>query len=181
MLSIQTLEFAVAWVYLLANYKPSKTAKPAKRQVFEAFRRSWSAFQKGTPRMKLNDAARGVKDQLDADLYDELDRFLAGPRAQLAHRFLVERLRAPDAAALRASPEPLTLIRFKPGTVLELLETTLTCDRLSRALFDRAEDLRSAIPAAPEVPPEFREFVEQLARAAMYKEFSEPLAPSNGA
>ena len=178
MLSIQTLEFAVAWVYLLSNYKPSGAAKPAKRQAIEAFRRSWSAFQKGTSRMRLNDATRGIRNQLDPNLYDELDRFLAGPRAQLVHKFLVERLITPDVVTLRESGEPLSKIRFRPGTVLELLEATLASDRLSRALFDRAEELRSTIPDAPEVPPEFREFVERLARAAMFKEFPEPLDPS---
>jgi hypothetical protein len=175
MLSIQILESAIASVYLLANYDPSDMPKPAKRQLTHAFRRSWSAFQQGTARMKLNDAARGIKHELNADLYENLDRFLAGPRAQLAHRFLVERLGPPDAATLRASDEPLSLIRFKPGTVLELLEASLTAERLSRALFDRADELRSTLPQSPDAPPELREFMERLARAAMYKEFPEPL------
>ena len=177
MLSIQTLEFAVAWVYLLKGFKPSQTTKPIRRQALEAFRRSWSAFQTGTPRMKLNDAKRGIREELDPELYAELDQFLAGPRARLAHRFLVERLTAPDAAELRASEEPISKIRFRSGTVRELLETTLECHRLSRELFDRADELRSRIPEAPEVSSEFREFVERLARAAMYKEFPEPLVP----
>jgi hypothetical protein len=177
MLSIQTLELAIASVYLLANHEPSDLPRPAKRQLTDAFRASWSAYQKGTARMKLNDAVRGIKDDLNADLYEKLDRFLAGPRAQLAHRFLVERLAPPDVATLRASEEPLSLIRFKPGTVLELLEATLTADRLSRALFNRAEELCSALPQAPDAPPELREFIEQLTRAAMYKEFPEPLNP----
>src|SRR5205085_933826 len=109
----------VSWVYLLASYKPAATMKPAKRQALEAFRRSWAAFQTGTSRMKLNDAARGIRDHLDPSLYADLDRFLAGPRAQLAHKFLIERLETPDAPTLRTSPDPLSNIRFKPGTVLE--------------------------------------------------------------
>jgi hypothetical protein len=177
MLSVQMLEFAVAWVYLLANFEPAKSAKPVRRQVVEAFDRSWSAFQEGTGRMKLNDAKRGIKDQLAPDLYGELDRFLAGPRAQLVHRFLVERLKAPDATTLRASASPLALIRFRPGTVLELLQASMIAERLSRRLLARAEELRSAIPDAPDMPPEFREFVETLARMAMLKEFPDPLEP----
>jgi hypothetical protein len=177
MLSVQTLEAAVAWVYLLANYKPSGTAKQVRRQALEGFRSSWAAFQTGTSRMKLNDAARGIKNHLDPDLYEELDWFLSGSRAQLAHRFLVEHLSTPDAVELRAADDPLSQVGFKPGTVRDLLVAALESHRLSRALFDRGEELRSALPDAPEVPPEIRSFVEKLARAAMYKEFSDPLEP----
>jgi hypothetical protein len=177
MMSIQNLEAAVAFVYLLANHKPSGITTSAKRQALNEFRRSWAAYQTGTARMKLNDAARGIKSHLDPELYEELDQFLAGPRAQLAHRFLVERLRAPDAAILRAASEPMNQIRFKPGTVLELLEVTLACNRLTRALHARADELRAALPDAPDVPREMREFLERLAHAAMFKEFPESLNP----
>jgi hypothetical protein len=177
MMSVQNLEAAVALVYLLANHKPSQTQRPAKRQLINSFRQSWAAFQTGTARMKLNDSVRGIKDHLDPDLYEEVDQFLAGPRAQLVHRFLIERLETPDAAQLRTATEPLTHIRFRRGTVLELLEATLVCERLTRALFARVDELRASLADAPEVPDELREFVEQLARAVMFKEFPKPLNP----
>jgi hypothetical protein len=106
MLAVQGVENQIAGLYLLANHDPTRRSNAStQRQVRTAFDRSWSAFQKGSAGMKLNDTKVGLKPHLDPDLYRRLDRFITGPRAELAHRFLVERM------ALRDEGES-----FRPGT-----------------------------------------------------------------
>jgi hypothetical protein len=174
MLAIQGLENTVSWLYLLTDIvQHGGSSGDARRQWLKAFQRSWSAFQRGAPREKLNDAKRGIKDQLDPELYADLDSFLAGPRAQLAHRYLVERLRPPDGSL--PTPDLLATLRFQPGTVLELLQVTMQANELTRRLFERADEMRAALPEAPGAPDEIKEFVELIVRATMFKQFPEPM------
>ena len=176
MLAIQGLENTVSWLYLLTDIaKRGPTAGKARRQWLKAFHRSWEAFQQGAPRWKLNDAVRGIKDQLDPELYADLDRFLAGPRAQLAHRYLIERLRPPDGSLPTRDAVLEGGLRFRPGTVLELLQVTMHANELTRRLFDRAHAMQAALPDAPDAPDEVREFVELMVRMTMFKEFPEPM------
>jgi len=177
MLAIQGLENTVGWLYLLTDIaKNGVGTGTARRQWLRAFHRSWKAFQQGTSRSKLKDAKRGIKDHLDPALYNDLDRFLAGPRAQLAHRYLIERLQQPDGALPTADAIAVEALRFRPGTVLELLEVTMHANELTRRLFDRANEMRAALPAAPEAPDEVRRFVEVMVRMAMFKQFPEPMS-----
>jgi hypothetical protein len=176
MLAVQGLENTVNWLYLLTDVlRNGTTTGSTQRQWGKAFARSFFAFQRQAPTWKLNDAKQGIKNELDPDLYADLDRFLSGPRAQLAHRFLVERLRTPDGALL--TKENASGVRFRPGTVLELLQVTMHAKELTKRLYDRAEEIRAMLPDAPDAPHEVREFVELMVRVAMFKEFPEALTP----
>lgn len=102
----------------------------------------------------MSDAVHGIKDELDPGLYEEVLRFLRGPRAQLAHRLLVERLHPPHGGL----PKPDAAVeglRFRPGTVFELLQATMHANELTRRLFERANEMRAALPDAPDVPDEY--------------------------
>jgi hypothetical protein len=175
MLAVQGLENTVSWLYLLTDVvRNGSSTGSARRQWVKAFHRSWAAFQRGAPRWKLNDAKKGIKAQLEPELYADLDEFLAGPRAQLAHRFLIERLRPPqDGVPPGASISEV--VRFKEGTVLELLQTTMHANELTRKLFERADQMRAALPDGPDAPDEVRAFVEEMVRVTMLKEFPQPL------
>jgi hypothetical protein len=179
MLAVQGLEHTISYLYLLADYaKSGGSGGGARRQWIKGFHRSWHAFQQGSARMKLNDQVRGIKDQLDPQLYEELDHFLAVPRAQLAHRFLLERLRTPVDIRTVWREEALAGMKFTPGTVLELLQVTLHANELNRKLMYRAEEIRRTLPPPPpEVPDEVIAFATQVARMAMFKEFPEALQP----
>jgi hypothetical protein len=110
MLAVQQLEQAISLVYTVANVEPgrSSNASPS-RQWRNATARMWKAFQQGTAGMKLNDAKVGIKDHLAPELYQELDAFITGPRNQLAHRFLIERLQRLIVTACLPWPlRPLT-------------------------------------------------------------------------
>lgn len=163
--AIQGLEMAVAWLYLVANTE-STTGRSgsSRRQLRRTLERSWRAFQHGTAPMKLNDVQRGVRNHLEPELGDELDAFLKGPRAQLAHRFLVERLRVIDEREAR----------FRPGTVAVLVEVTRQATQLMRKIMDRAEEIRSSWPDVPPAPEELRETLTEIARMTMLKEFRLP-------
>jgi hypothetical protein len=159
MLAVQGLENAVPYLYLVANTTPHRRSKAApKRQVRNAFERQWSAFQKGTARMKLNDAKLGIRPHIAADLYEDLDAFLVGPRAQLAHRFLIERIGHGEHDR-----------QFLAGSALYLLKSTREETRLTKALHDRAEEILATWPKGERPPEEFRIWAEQLANLAMRK------------
>lgn len=174
MLAVQSLENMVSWLYLLTNaLRSGPTTGSFRRQWRKGFERSWHAFQHGTARAKLNDKTHGIEGYLDPGLYNELDRFLSGPRAQLVHRFLVERLRALPAT----EADPARRVKFREGTVHELLQVGLHAKNLTERLWMRAEEIRASIPEAPEVPSEVREAIEQMARMAMLKEYTAPTNP----
>jgi hypothetical protein len=164
MMAVQGLEHAVSWLYLLDTARRGRTRRDgqgAKRQWMELFAISWKAFQQGTSRMKLNDAQRGIRHLLEPELYDELDRFFAGPRAQLAHRFLVERIEVTDGTP-----------RFRSGAALSLLEATMQANALTAKLSSRADDIRLSWPVGgTDIPDDVREFAEMVARMTMFKEF----------
>lgn len=165
MVAVQGLEHEIAWLYVVVNTEASKVSSASlQRQWRDAARRLWNGFQKASAGMRLNDAKRGLKPHLDDALYAELDRFIKGPRNQLAHRFLIERLLPTDDGAAR----------FRSGTAAELVETAVQADRLSQRLHERADEVRAGWPAQPEVPAEVREFAEVLGRMAMRKEFPAP-------
>ena len=122
MVAVQGLEHAVRWLYVVADTDPTKVSRASlERQWRHAMERLWRAFQTGTAAMKLNDAARGVKPRLDADVAAELERFLKGPRNRLVHGFLIERLRrTPDGEEC-----------FVQGTALELIEASRVAGTLT--------------------------------------------------
>jgi hypothetical protein len=95
----------------------------------------WRAFQTGTSGMKLNDAQKGIKHHVVPELYDELDRFIRGPRNQPAHRYiervaLIERRGMPYLAAAAG----------------ELIEVTQTANRLHEQIDERNEQIRATWP-----------------------------------
>src|SRR5437763_8409599 len=162
MVAVQGLEHAVRWLYVVADTDPTKVSRASlERQWRHAMERLWRAFQTGTAAMKLNDAARGVKPRLDADVAAELERFLKGPRNRLVHGFLIERLRrTPDGEEC-----------FVQGTALELIEASRVAGTLTARLYERADEIRATWPQQPEPPTEVREALELIGRVAMLKEF----------
>jgi hypothetical protein len=132
--------------------------------------------------MKLNDAKVGIKPHIDPDLYTELDTFLTGPRAQLAHRFLIERvLPSPEGG------------RFVPGTALYLLETTMQATKLTPALHALTMERLASWPEHERPPKEVQEAALRVGNMAMRKGFpmdlydelnevgqTDPSAPAEG-
>jgi len=160
MLAVQGVEHSLAWLYAVANTDPHKVSQASvERQWRNATERLWGSFQRGSPGAKLHDPHVGVKAHIDEGLAAELDSFI-NRRNDLAHRFLVERLRGtPDGAE-----------RFVPGTILALAEMTAAGSSLSQRLFDRAEEIRAAWPTTTEPPSEVREQLEVVGRMVMRKE-----------
>jgi hypothetical protein len=161
MLQIQCLENAVSLLYALVNADPEKRSNASvQRQWREAFTMTWNAFQKGSPGMKLNDATRGLKGKIPDELHSDLDLFFRRQRNQLAHRFLIERMR----------PSPEGGARFARGSTLELLETTIKARKLLERVTAHADALREKWPTHPDPPENVLEVIEQLARAAQFKQ-----------
>jgi hypothetical protein len=161
MLAVQGVEQVVAMLYLFANHDPEKESNAsAQRHLKSTFETGWNAFQKGTAGMKLNDAKRGIKDHLDGELYERLDKFITGPRAQLAHRFLIERITATDAGA-----------RFIPGTALYLVEAEREATALTVLLHQRVVEIVSAYPVHESPPEEVREFAWKMSNLMMRKDY----------
>jgi hypothetical protein len=115
--------------------------------------------------MKLNDRKVGIKDHISEDLYDELDGFLKGPRNQLAHNFLLERI------ALMEHGGKDALIRAGA----ELLPLSLQASRLTDRLRDRTVEIIDLWPAREEPPQEMLDWFEQIARMATLKQFPRPV------
>jgi hypothetical protein len=162
MLAVQQLEPAISLVYAVANVEPGRHSNASpRRQWRNATARTWRAFQQGTAGMKLNDAKVGIKDHLAPELYRELDAFITGPRNQLAHRFLIERVPTVDRDGMPALA----------ASAADLIKARVTAKRLSDALMGRADEIRSAWPDVGDIPPEIREQTEAVARATLMKQF----------
>jgi hypothetical protein len=155
MIAVQRLEFSVSFLYLIGNYDPSKSSGSAQRQLRKALARLWESLNKGTAPMKLNDAKKGVGDQLDEETRAELERFLEGPRNRLAHQFLIQVVPAlGDGGVAAMAPHVIELIKF-----------TQAAGALADKVWARAMELleeRSDV----EPPPEWvRERLEKLVEA----------------
>ncbi len=162
MAAVQQLEQAISLVYAVAKVDPARRSNASpERQWRNVTVSMWRAFQQGSAGMKLNDTTRGIKSHIDPGLYAEVDAFIRGPRAQLAHRFLIERLPTVDRDGVPA------LFR----AAAELVDATLTARRLSDALMVRADEIRGAWPVPSDPPPEVTEQLEAVARATLLKEF----------
>jgi hypothetical protein len=161
MLATQGVEQLVSMLYLFASHEPGKQSNASpQRQLKSTFEKGWNAFQKGTAGMKLNDAKRGVKDHIDGELYERLDKFITGPRAQLAHRFLIERITQTDDGA-----------RFIPGTALYLVESEREATELTLLLHERVVEIVSGYPDHERPPDEMRDFAWTLTNLMMRKDY----------
>lgn len=166
MMSVQGLEWAVSGLYAVVTVDPSKTSNAgAKRQLKNAIDRMWRAYQQGTAGMKLNDRKVGIKGHISDDLYEELDAFLKGPRNQLAHNFLLERISLMEHGGKEA------LIRAGA----ELLPLSLQASRLTDRLRDRTLEIINSWPTREEPPEEIRDWFERIARMATLKQFPKPV------
>lgn len=166
MMSVQGLEWAVSGLYVVVNVDPSQGSDAGmKRRVKNSIDRMWRGFQQGSAGMKLNDRKVGIKDHISEDLYDELDGFLKGPRNQLAHNFLLERI------ALMEHGGKDALIRAGA----ELLPLSLQASRLTDRLRDRTLEIIDSWPAREEPPQEVLDWFEQIARMATLKQFPRPV------
>jgi hypothetical protein len=162
MLAVQQLEQAISLVYAVGRVDPARRSNASpQRQWRNATTAMWRAFQQGTAGMKLNDASRGIKPYLDTHLYTEVDAFIKGPRNQLAHRFLIERVPGVDQDGMPALM----------GAAAQLIEAALTAKRLSEALMRRADEIRSTWPLHADPPQEVQDRLEAVARATLLKQF----------
>jgi len=171
MLAIQGLEQEINLLYLVANHDPHRRSNASpQRQVFQGARKSWQAFQSGSTGMKLNDTKSGIKPHTDPKLYADLDAFIRGPRNQLAHRFLVERV----PGVVRSGKPVLA------RCALELLGALQSANRLSSLLRRRTDEILATWPATEEPPSEIREYLEMIGRMAILKQFPAELLRDGG-
>jgi len=162
MLAIQGLEQQINLLYLVANHDPHRRSNSSpQRQFFQGARRTWRAFQSGSAGMKLNDTKAGIKSHIDPKLYADLDAFIRGPRNQLAHRFLIERVPGVERFGMP------TLARC----VVELLGASQSANRLADLLRRRTDEILATWPASEEPPAEVREYLETVGRMAILKQF----------
>lgn len=161
MMAIQLLENSVSHLYLLANSEPGRDSNAStRRQIKNLMTRNWRAYQHGTAGMKLNDAKSGIKQEISEEVYEDLDAFLKGPRNQLVHRFLIERLGAVEEGG------KLDLI----VVVRDLLEIHQEANRLRAQIDARVVEIVEALPESPAPPEEVQEALDDLARFAMLKQ-----------
>jgi hypothetical protein len=162
MLAVQSLENSVSFLYLVANTDAERRSNAStERQWRDAYWRMWRAFQRGTSGMKLNDAKRGIKAHISPELYEELDKFITGPRAQLAHRYLFERVVTIDRGD----------IRNLAAAAGELIPITQQAERLRQQLDARNEEIRASWPKHEQPPEDVQKFVEEVGRITMLKQF----------
>jgi hypothetical protein len=166
MAAIQGMEQQISLLYVVANsnLQQSSTAS-AQRQLLRGARRGWQTFQKGTSGMKLNDAKVGVRKHLDPDLYAELDAFVTGPRNQLAHRFLIERLVEIDKAGTPALLQ----------AVAELNHTRQTAKDLADRLLTRTDEILATWPPSAKLTREISAAIEEIAEFVVLKQFPSEL------
>jgi hypothetical protein len=153
MIGVQRLEFSVSFLYLIGNHDSSKGSGSAQRQLHKALARLWESLNKGTAPMKLNDAKKGVGNQLDEETRAELGRFLDGPRNRLAHRFLIQAIPAlGDGGVVAMAPY-----------VIELIEFTQAAGALADKVWMRAMKLVEELPDVEPPPAWVQERLEKLA------------------
>ncbi len=162
MIAVQRLEFSVSFLYLIGNYDPSKSSGSAQRQLRKALARLWESLNKGTAPMKLNDAKKGVGDQLDEETRAELGQFLEGPRNRLAHRFLIQAMPAlGDGGVVAMAPH-----------VIELIEFTQVAGVLADKVWARAMELVEGRPDVGPPPVWVQERLEKLVEAVSLGDMS---------
>jgi hypothetical protein len=162
MLGVQHLENAVKYLYLVVRIDPERRSNASpQRQWRNAFAGSWRAFQTGSAGMKLNDAAADLRSHLEPDFFEELDAFIKGPRVQLSHRFLIERLPDVDAQGLP----------HLAGAAADLIGLYSTAMRLANHVLRRANEIRDAWPSGSEPPDEVRAMLDRFARMTILKQF----------
>jgi hypothetical protein len=155
MIAVQRLEFSVSFLYLVGNYDPSKSSGSAQRQLRKALTRLWDSLNKGTAPMKLNDAKKGVGDQLDEETRAELGKFLEGPRNRLAHRFLIQAMPAlGNGGVVAMAPH-----------VIELIEFTQAASALADKVWTRGMELAEELPDVEPPPAWVQERLVKLAEA----------------
>lgn len=155
MIAVQRLEFSVSFLYLIGNYDSSTSPGSAKRQLRKGLARLWESLNKGTAPMKLNDAKKGVGEQLDEQTRAELGKFLEGPRNRLAHRFLIQAMPAlGDGGVVAMAPY-----------VIELIEFTQTAGVLADKVWTRGMELVEELPDVEPPPAWVQERVMKLTEA----------------
>jgi hypothetical protein len=171
MLSVQRLEQEISLLYAIVGVDPGRRSNASsRRQVLNGFRRSWQAFQRGSSGMKLNDAKVGIKPHLDATLYDEVDAFIRGPRNQLAHRFLIERVVGVSRHGLPVLAQ----------SSVELIRTHQEATRLGDLLRSRSDEVLATWPETEEPPDEIKQHLEVISRMTILKEFPPELLRDGG-
>jgi hypothetical protein len=164
MLAVQHLEHSVSFLYTVVNTNPGKRSNAtAQRQWRNAYQRLWRSFQQGSSGMRLNDAQRGIKAHLSADLYDDLDKFISGPRNQLAHRYLIERVSFIEH-------EGRAYLMAAAG---ELIEVVQQANRLRERIDARNAEIRASWPEQTEPPEDVKKFIEDVVRITTLKQFPE--------
>jgi hypothetical protein len=162
MLAVQQLEQAVSLLYAVGRVDPGRQSNAsAQRQWRNATTAAWRAFQHGTAGMKLNDASSGIRSYLSPAVYAEVEAFITGPRNQLAHRFLIERVPSVDRDGMPALA----------AAAAELIQAAITAGRLSKVLMSRADEIRSTWPIHEDPPAEVQQQLEAVARATLMKQF----------
>jgi hypothetical protein len=130
----------------------------AQRQLRKGLARLWESLNKGTAPMKLNDAKKGVGEQLDEQTRAELSKFFEGPRNRLAHRFLIQAMPAlGDGGVVAMAPH-----------VIELIEFTQTAGVLADKVWTRGMELVEDLPDVEPPPAWVQERIMKLAEAVAF-------------
>lgn len=166
MQQVQGFEFALRWLYLVANVDPEKVSNASlKRQWYNTFTKVSRAFQAGSAGMRLKDRDKGLKQHIPESLYNEIDTFIQRRRNPLAHNFLIQHL-SEDGT------------RYARGTILELLEAVIEAGKLTKQMQACADQIRQRWPNQPDPPAEVIEMAEMIGRMAMLRRFPPSIRPS---
>lgn len=132
MLEVQTFEMSAAVLSLVTEVDPERRSNASlRRQLDTAYKRFRHPFRRGS----LSASRDRLKGKIDIGLFAEIDELLAH-RNRLAHRFLIERMVAPD--------------RFKKGTALEIIEYARRFGGTTKKIKEETERQTRDLPGAPE-------------------------------
>jgi hypothetical protein len=160
MLLVQYLEHSLALASLVLTTDPNKRYESAdhfEEDLPAIFNRWWSAYQKDTAGRTL----RTIEGKLPEDLYADLERFIRLRRNWLAHRFFIE--------CLELGPNGRG--RYRPGTIVELVETAKEAATLRDRVFAYSESVRKSWPAS-NATPEMEEWARDFGQIVTKRQMS---------
>lgn len=160
MLQLQGFEVVLASVAEVIRHEP-KAGRPMTPErmgaiLTKSMRRRWHVYRKASASEHLRgdgSGRRDISDELPEGLADRIND-LIHVRNDLAHRFLRQRvLRGADG-------EP----RFKPGTLLRLLEIGREANALMRELDEHRKTVIAGWPEPTPPPPEIAQWITEYSR-----------------
>jgi hypothetical protein len=152
MQQVQAFEVLLAALALLVEADPNRVSNAGlERQMRSAIAKGVHAFQNGSPAASRD----RVKGHLAPELEEEVVA-LVPERNRLAHSFLIQQVQESSGGA-----------RFRPGTVLQIIEYAQRFAAINKKLELEMKRLTEELPGTPE---EIANLIDRLARGIVLGE-----------